>query len=424
MRTLEILRKRGERMIKPKWENIVVTSIVTIILTFVFFEVILRLFSEKHMGKRNEQIYLDTSGFKEESQRKKTLLFEEDDIFEAMKAKDYSKLKTLIDICPESLILTDHECDTILHKAVKEGNEELIGYLLKRGASSVGLNSYGETPLLLALKQKNHVKILKIFLENGVDINDCGKYEPTILRKEVYEGDGKETVAFLLANGADVNARNGCGATPLFYAVLEAKPEIVSLLISRGADVNAKLPDNQTPLHLVMDTESEKILIASGAEINKKRDFGETPLHYILRGSHPGKLSDSIGDIDNWIIERAKVLLENGADINAVTSGGMTPLHCAVIYERTRVVKFLVYRGADITIRDEYGETPLSYAIKRLNLQAAAFLAFHELKKNKVVGILLLFIILGILCLVFYRLFLKKNSKKTEASGEIAKKIS
>ncbi len=411
-------------MKKPEWNNIVLTAITTIILTLVFFEVIVRLFSEKNMEQRKRQICLDASGFKEESQREKKLIFKEDDIFEAMRAKDYSKLKTLIDIWPESLILTDHECDTILHKAVKEGNEELIGYLLRKGASSGSMNSYGETPVLLALKQKNRVKILKIFIENGVDINDCGKYGPTILRVEVYEGDGKDTVALLLANGADVNARNGCGATPLCYAVMEAKPEIVSLLIARGADVNAKLTDNRTPLHLAMDTESEKILIASGAEINKNRDFGETPLHYILRGSHPGKLSDSIGDIDNWIIERAKVLLENGANINAVTSAGMTPLHCAVIYERTRVVKFLVYRGADVTIRDEYGETPLSYAIERRNMQATAFLAFHKLKKNKTVGILLLLIILSILCLAFYRLFLKKNSKKTEASGEIAKRIS
>ena len=396
-------------MTKISWKNIVVTSMVTVVLTLIIHSFIFRVFSGKCIENREGGQYVSISRFKDKSQRKKTLLFEEDDIFAAMRAKDYSKLKKLIDIWPESLTLTDHECDTILHKAVKEGNEELIGYLLKRGAGSGGMNSFGETPVSLALKQKNRIRILKIFLENGVDINDCGKYGPTILRAEVYEGDGKETVALLLANGADVNARNGCGATPLFYAVMEAKPEIVSLMIVRGADVNAKLTDNQTPLHLAMDTESEKILIASGAEINKKRDFGETPLHFILRGSHPGKLSDSIGDIDNWIIERAKVLLENGADINAVTSAGMTPLHCAVTYERTRVAKFLVYRGADVTIRDECGETPLSYAIERRNLQVAAFLVFHELKKNKAVGILLLLIILGILYLAFHKLFLKKG---------------
>ena len=47
------------------------------------------------------------------------------------------------------------------------------------------------------------------------------------------------------ASGADVNAKDRYGATPLLYA---AKKETAELLITNGADVNAKDVLEETPL--------------------------------------------------------------------------------------------------------------------------------------------------------------------------------
>ena len=51
-----------------------------------------------------------------------------------------------------------------------------------------------------------------------------------------------------LADGADVNAKNDFGSTPLIAAALKGHKEIAELLISEGADVNAKNDRGQTPL--------------------------------------------------------------------------------------------------------------------------------------------------------------------------------
>ena len=57
-----------------------------------------------------------------------------------------------------------------------------------------------------------------------------------------------EAVKQHLAAGADVNAKDDDGWTPLHQATDEGHKEIVELLIAKGADVNATDEDGETPL--------------------------------------------------------------------------------------------------------------------------------------------------------------------------------
>jgi ankyrin repeat protein len=81
-----------------------------------------------------------------------------------------------------------------------------------------------------------------------------------------------------LAAGADVNAKNKYGSTPLHRAIEAAHKEIAELLIANGADVNAKGEADATPLHYAATKEVAELLIVKGADVNAKDEFGETPL--------------------------------------------------------------------------------------------------------------------------------------------------
>ena len=116
---------------------------------------------------------------------------------------------------------------------------------------------------------------------------------PVISIHKAAYGGNIEAVKQHLAAGADVDARdNVVGVTPLFGAITFGHNEIVELLLANGADVNAKnsfADGGWTPLHQAAwggHTEAAELLIAKGANVNAKNDDGETPLDGAIEDNH------------------------------------------------------------------------------------------------------------------------------------------
>ena len=101
----------------------------------------------------------------------------------------------------------------------------------------------------------------------------------------------KFIIPVLIGAGADVNARNELGATPLH---LVAKRQRIpyyyaQFLIDAGADVNARLYDGKTPLHVAAEFGSASVmeaLIDAGADVNARDDEGKTPFEYAYPVAH------------------------------------------------------------------------------------------------------------------------------------------
>ena len=135
-----------------------------------------------------------------------------------------------------------------------------------------------------------------------------------------------QKVTELIASGADVDDRDGIGASALHWSTTNNHEKVVETLIDSGADVNARDENRTTLLHLAADEGNEVILralLASGAAVQVKDKDGLTPLHWAADRGHT---SFSLS------------LISAGADIHARAHsicGNSTPLHRAARNGRT-----------------------------------------------------------------------------------------
>jgi ankyrin repeat protein len=88
-------------------------------------------------------------------------------------------------------------------------------------------------------------------------------------------------VRALLAEGADPDAPDAEGRSPLFSAVLGNSVGVLALLLESGADPNLRDNDGWTPLHFAAQEslpEIARILVSRGADPNVQDNDGATPL--------------------------------------------------------------------------------------------------------------------------------------------------
>lgn len=201
----------------------------------------------------------------------------------------------------------------------------------------------------------------------------------------------KDQMQKLLTAGADANAKNASGFSPLI--MVTASEELCRLLIANGADINASaIIGNGVQINAFIgslcnqsmdnkDMRVSKLLLELGANVNcecHSKNQGLTPLMGLIEGT----LWDSCPSASEQALDlqRLKFLMENGADVNtwidysnksdaspgSIASVPMSALMFAISgYPqedkdiRPMVVQYLLNAGADIHARNSLGHTPL-----------------------------------------------------------------
>ena len=150
-----------------------------------------------------------------------------------------------------------------------------------------------------------------------------------------------DAVRALVAQGADVTARQGDGATALHWAAYRDEIEVAGLLLRGGADAGAATDLGVTPLWAAAENGSAPMtrrLLEAGADPNAPLLSGETPLMTAAR----------VG-----AAQVAVQLLEAGADSEATAGRSQTALMWAVSQRHPDVVDVLLRHGAAVDARTD-----------------------------------------------------------------------
>lgn len=295
---------------------------------------------------------------------------QEDQFFDAISNDHADTVKRLLGQNPRLAHLLNDNGRTALHIASTDGQIEVARHLLFHGAST-DAEWRGQTPLQLAVEH-NHPELVALLLTTESSANRWFSLDSALLA-QCYPNTSVAEI--LLVHGADVNATDETGNTPLHSAmVLDAGEtreygarwairwddgDYTAMLLAHRADVNAANSDGRTPLSLAAEMGHvylSALLIASGAKFDVKDGFGATPLHWAAyRGS----------------CEVVRLLLMNGADIHACDAEGRTPLHWAASdtqahwtmrAHQAEVASTLLSKGAQSDLRDQAGKTALDVA--------------------------------------------------------------
>ncbi len=173
-----------------------------------------------------------------------------------------------------------------LVRAAWHGDSGEVSRLLA-GSAELQTSSDGWTALHAAAVQ-GHADVVAILLAAGADVDALDEYGSTPLLNAAGPSNAA-SVALLLEAGADLHYRDSLyGQTPIRRAAEWGKAEVLRPLLAAGADPNEWSPTDYTPLMTAAEAGSltcVEVLLAAGARLDIISD-GETAASFAVRHGH------------------------------------------------------------------------------------------------------------------------------------------
>jgi ankyrin repeat protein/mono/diheme cytochrome c family protein len=279
--------------------------------------------------------------------------------------------------------------------AARSGNHAMVEQRLPADKDLINTKDPGGSTPLHHAAGYGDLETIKLLIDNGADVNAKNRRGSTPL---LWAIDNEAKVRLLLSRGANVNARQVEGRTPLYQAAsLGNATAVVRLLLDNGADPNLAMANGRTPLMAAAgrgDVEAMTLLVNAKAVVDTKNGAGETALVLAAGDGNPRAVQflldhgadarvktkrseTALGNAGTAGNEEAvRLLLDHGAEVNVRNVRGYSALMLAASSESipSGAVKALLAKGADTSFTADYDESARDLAAKRGNTEVTKLL--------------------------------------------------
>ena len=322
---------------------------------------------------------------------------------------DYGDIETVTQGLNEGISINeiDEKGFSALCYAARDGNDELLEFLISRGAN---VNLAVKHPPLHLASNNNHRSSVKLLIDGGVNLYQLDEYGYTAFETALEEGyydvcdlfiefgynlsfensekvcalikfvQAKniplETVVYLLENGANVNARENDGSTALINSIYHRNFELTKFLIDSGANVN------------VVNKDGESALLKACCFDSRDPENDYRIVEYLLDCGADPTVVDSEGNscvylavLKDYPVSVINRLISKGGPINQETKNKSSAFTTAVSKGNIDIISLLLQYETDINIKDSNGLNAL-YKLYNNPLNVAKLLIEHGIDVN------------------------------------------
>jgi ankyrin repeat protein len=321
-------------------------------------------------------------------------------IHEAAKAGDAATVRAILQTNTAAASLTNSSGETALHLGAGAASSAVVEALLAAKAP-VNAQAQAGTALAYAILYRGAERFVGSLAKTGItNFQEVIKFQEVIFNPEIKTMAGRgsavdavallpslleigqadpaqtreelKVVELLLAAGADPNAPDASGITPVHCAAFRPQPEFLQAVLEKGGNLLAQTRTGETPLHYAASLGSPatvKLLLDKGARVGKANRFGNTPIFFAVARGNP---------------EIVRLLLERGAFADDMNNDGGTPLNGAVRLQNRALVSLLLDQGqAAVDGRaGKLGETALHTAASLGDADMLQLLLEHKADLN------------------------------------------
>ena len=250
-------------------------------------------------------------------------------------------------------------------------------------AASLTGASAADQPLTDAARHADW-DVVRALVQEGADVDARQGDGATALHWAAYWNE-VELADLLIRAGADVNSANDLGVTPLWAAAENRSAAMVGRLLDAGADPNAPLLSGETPLMTAARVGAADVtreLLEAGADPAATAGRSQTALMWAVAQRHPDVV-EALLDYGAAVDARSDVWTEvvkttpepwNPEYVTQIPQGGYTPLLFAARVGDLPSAKLLVAAGADVNDQPPYGTSATVVAAHSGHGDVAAFL--------------------------------------------------